>query len=114
MRLIFLSLFLFFFYTGKTQIPETGVYIYKYCDEEYNKCLETCKIKIKNDSIWIYAPANLSGIKGGEVLEKGKLFKHKSGKWIIISSRKDKKSKVVGGCEGPAWIDFKKKKFYYC
>ncbi|MES2850185.1 MAG: hypothetical protein V4685_14095 [Bacteroidota bacterium] len=114
MKLISFGLFLFFFISCNAQLPKNGTYTYKYCDEEYNKCLETCKIKIKEDSIWIYAPANLSGIKEGELLEKGKLVKHKTGKWMITTSEKDKKSKIVGGCEGPAWIDFKKKKFWYC
>ena len=114
MKLIFCSFFLSFFFHSSAQIPKSGTYTYKYCDEEYSKCLETCTIKIKKDSIWIYAPANLSGIKQGELLEKGKLIKHKSGKWMIATSEKDKKSKVVGGCEGPAWIDFKKKKFWTC
>ena len=114
MKLITLAFSLIFFFQGLAQIPNSGTYTYMYCDEEYNKCLSTCKIKIKNDSIWVYAPAGLTGVKEGEVLEKGKLFKHKSGKWIIAASEKDKKCKVVGSCEGPAWIDFKKKKFYYC
>jgi hypothetical protein len=106
--------FLLSLFECNAQIPKSGTYTYKYCDEEYNKCLETCKIKIQKDSIWIYAPVNLSGIKEGEILEKGKLFKHRSGKWIIVTSEKDKKSKVVGSCEGPAWIDFKEKKVYRC
>ncbi len=100
-------------FASNAQIPKSGTYIYKFCDEEYNKCLSNCKIKIEKDSIWIYSPG-LSGLKEGEILEKGKLFKHKSGKWIIATSEEDKKSKIVGSCEGPAWIDFKKKKFYYC
>ncbi len=44
----------FLFLNCSSQIPKSGTYTYKYCDEEYNKCLENCTIKIKKDSIWIY------------------------------------------------------------
>jgi hypothetical protein len=94
------------------QIPKSGTYTYEYCDEEYNRCLGNCTIKIKGNYIWIYAPANLSGIKEGELFESGTLFKHASGKWIIIHSEKEKTTKSIGGGEGPAWIDFKRKQFW--
>ena len=114
MKYLLFGIFLFFFVSINAQIPKSGTYIYKYCDEEYNKCLETCSIRIKKDSIWIYAPANLSGIKEGELLTKGQLIKHTTGRWMIATCEKDKKTTLVGGCEGPAWIDFKKKKFWTC
>ncbi|MFT3682988.1 MAG: hypothetical protein QM791_22200 [Ferruginibacter sp.] len=113
MKLITLFFALLYF-NAAAQMPKNGTYTYKYCDEEYQKCLETCKIKIQGDSIWIFAPPNLSGTKEGDLLQKGKLSRHKTGKWIIINSRKDKNSKVVGGCEGPPWIDFKRKKYWSC
>ncbi len=98
----------------KAQLPKSGIYIYKYCDEEYNKCVGTSKVKIKGNKIWVYAPANLSGIKAGELYESGTLFKHASGKWIIIHSKKEKTAKKIGDCEGPVWIDFKRKLFWTC
>lgn len=112
--LLFFSSFLSFFLSArlKAQIPKNGTYTYEYCDEEYNKCLGNCKVKIKGSKIWIYAPANLSGIKEGELFESGTLFKHASGKWIIIHSEEEKKAKTIGGAEGPVWIDFKRKQFW--
>jgi len=88
------------------QIPKSGTYIYNYCDMEYNKCIGRCKIKIKGNKIWIYAPANLSQIKEGELYENGTLHKNRSGKWIIITSR----SRINEG--PPLWIDFKRKQFW--
>jgi len=112
--ILFLSSFLSFFLSVNlnAQIPKSGTYTYKYCDEEYNKCMGNCKIKIKGNKIWIYAPANLSGIKQGYLFESGTLFNHASGKWIIIHSKKEKATKTIGGGDGPPWIDFKRKQFW--
>ena len=112
--ILFLSTLLSFFLTINlnAQIPNSGTYTYKYCDEEYNKCLGNCKIKIEGDKIWIYAPANLSGTKEGDLFESGTLFKHASGKWIIIHAEAEKTTKIIGGGEGPAWIDFKRNQFW--
>ncbi len=113
MKLFILMVILFPpFVNVNAQIPKSGIYIYKYCDEEYNKCLGNCKIKIKSNKIWIYAPANLSGIKEGTLFESGTIYKHANGKWIIIHSEKDKNAKTIGGTEGPVWIDFKRKQFW--
>lgn len=110
----FFCLILSLFLTGNlnAQIPKNGTYTYKYCDEEYNRCLGNCKIKIKGNKIWIYAPANLSGIKEGELFDSGTLFKHASGKWIIIHTEAEKTTNTIGGGEGPPWIDFKRKQFW--
>jgi hypothetical protein len=92
--------------TALAQIPKSGTYIYDYCDMEYNKCLGKCKIKIKGNNIWIYAPANLSLIKEGELYERGTLKKTPSGKWLIITSTSKEE-------DGPSmWIDFKRKRFW--
>jgi len=109
-----LSYFLSFALIGNsnTQIPKSGTYTYKYCDEEYSRCIGNCKINIQGNKIWIYAPANLSGIKEGELFESGTLFKHASGKWVIIHSEEEKTSKSLGGGEGLPWIDFKRKQFW--
>ena len=94
------------------QIPKSGTYIYNYCDIEYNKCLSKCKVKIKGNKIWVYAPPDLSGIREGELFESGTLYKHASGKWIIIHSAKDKLSKKSIDADLFLWIDFKKKQFW--
>lgn len=56
-----------------------------------------CKIKIVGNKVWVYAPANLTGIKEGELYESGILTKHKSGKWFIKRSNKEKNPKIIGG-----------------
>lgn len=113
MKLLFISI-LAFFISSETnaQIPKSGTYIYSYCDIEYNKCMGECKIKIKGNKIWIYAPANLTGIKEGELYEAGTLHKHSSGKWTIINFQVNKSAKPYEGNNLYVWIDFKKKQFW--
>ena len=81
---------------------------------EYNKCIGKCNIKIKGNKIWIYAPAGLTGIKEGELYERGTLHKNHSGKWIIIPNpSKEKTAQNFNEKEGPLlWIDFKRKQFW--
>ena len=89
MKILLLIFFLSFTTVSFAQIPKSGTYTYNYCDEEYNACLSKCKVKIKGNKIWVYAPANLTGIKEGELYESGTLYKHASGKWIIIHNEKE-------------------------
>ena len=96
-----------------------GTYTYKYCDREYNKCLGTCKVVIKENHITIYATKELAqkitNTKEGDIIDKGIILKHKSGKWIIGKNRKDINAQEIGGCsEGPNVIDFKRKRFWTC
>jgi hypothetical protein len=92
------------------QVPKNGTYIYNWCDIEYNKCLGPCKVKISGNRIWIFAPANLSGIKEGDLYETGIISKHISGKWVIVDPRKKKDDQTT---ENPlTWIDFKRKQFW--
>lgn len=114
MKIFFPVLLIIFKSASFAQIPKSGTYTYNYCDEEYHKCIHKCKIKIKGNKIWVYAPANLTGIKEGELYKSGMLCKHASGKWIIIRNEKEKSAKIVGSCEGPVWIDFKQKRFWTC
>ncbi|GAB2828879.1 hypothetical protein GCM10027043_33210 [Ferruginibacter profundus] len=68
-----------------------------------------CKIKIKGNKIWIYAPANLTGIKEGELYESGTLHKDRTGKWIITPhSLKEKTTPALTDDGPPLWIDLKK------
>lgn len=71
-----------------------------------------CKIKIKGDKIWVYAPANLTGIKEGELFESGTLYKHSSGKWVIRPYKQKSVEVFEGSNEPMRWIDFKKKQFW--
>lgn len=57
----------------------------------------------------------LTSIKKGEIIDQGKIMKHKSGDWIIGSHADDKELEEVGGCTGgPSIIDFKNKKYWMC
>lgn len=107
MKFLFIVLFVLFGASLNAQIPKNGIYTYNWCDIEYNKCLGKCKIKIKGNKIWIYAPANLSGIKEGELYDTGILLKNSSGKWIIVHPNIDENID-----EPSLWIDFKKKQFW--
>jgi hypothetical protein len=113
MKLLFLSIWISLITAGtNAQIPKSGTYIYNYCDIEYNKCMGKCKVKIRGNKIWVYAPANLTGIKEGELYEGGTLHKHASGKWTIINFIKDRSAKPYEGDDLFLWIDFKKKQFW--
>lgn len=115
MKIITLILFFSISLISFSQIPKSGTYIYKFCDLEYHSCVSTCKLVIKEDSITIYATKKLSEnrtfTKEGDIIDKGIILKHKSGKWIIGKNKKDINAKEIG-VEGPAIIDFKEKKYW--
>ncbi|MBL0145763.1 MAG: hypothetical protein IPP48_08370 [Chitinophagaceae bacterium] len=94
------------------QIPKSGTYIYKFCDAEYNACLHKCKIKIKENKIWVYAPAGLSHIKEGELFESGTIVQAPSKKWLILHTKTNKAHNSKIYYDQPSWIDFKKKQFW--
>lgn len=110
MKGIFLLAFISCSLVSFSQIPKSGTYIYKYCDIEYHKCLSTCKIVIKGNHITVYATKELAQqitTREGEILNKGIILKHKSGKWIIGKTQKDKY------IEDPfTALDFKKKQYW--
>ncbi len=109
---VFSVVLIFVFINAKAQVPKSGTYTYDYCDIEYNKCMGKCKVKIRGNKIWVYAPANLSGIKEGELYEAGTLYKHKAGKWTIINLKVNKSAKSYEAGGFNLWIDFKKKQFW--
>jgi len=100
---------------GFGQKLDSGTYIFKYCDLEYNKCLSTCKVLIRKASITICTTKELAKAitltKEGDIINHGIILKHKSGKWIIGKSKKDMIAKEIG-FEGPAIIDFKKRQYW--
>lgn len=99
--------------TSFAQISKSGTYTYSYCDEEYNKCIDKCKVIIKGNKIWIYAPANLTNVKKGELFESGTLYKHVSGKWIIIHNKDKRSIKTLDKNNNPfSWVDFKRKRYW--
>ena len=107
--IVFLSMFSA---SLNAQIPKSGTYTYNYCDLEYNACISKCKIRIKGNKIWVYAPANLTLIKEGELFEIGTLYKHSSGKWVIRPLKQKTVEVFEGSNEPMCWIDFKKKQFW--
>jgi uncharacterized protein YraI len=109
MKILLLIFFITFTTASFAQIPKSGTYTYNYCDEEYNTCLSKCKVKIKGNKIWVYAPAGLTGIKKGELYESGIIYKHASGKWVIIHNKKEKPAATNGVTGQLVWIDFKRK-----
>ena len=116
MKSIFLAILICASLFSVSQIPKSGTYIFKYCDLEYeNGCYGTCKIVIRKDSITVFATKKLSQrrtyTKEGDIIDRGIILKHKSGKWIVGKTSKDKFAKQIG-VEGPAIIDFKKKQYW--
>ncbi|HEX6915308.1 MAG TPA: hypothetical protein VF145_08705 [Chitinophagaceae bacterium] len=101
------------------QKPADGIYTYAMAFAEWQgKSLgATCTVIVKGDSIKVIhnGNSNLTG-KEGDILDEGIIMKHaKTGKWIIGHSEKDKDAKEFGGCsDGPAVIDFKRRKFWSC
>lgn len=98
-----------------SQKPASGTYVFRYCDLEYNACISTCRVVINGDSISIYATKDLAKTitftKENDLIVKGIILKHKTGKWIIGQSPKDKNAEQIG-VEGPPVIDFRKKQFW--
>ncbi len=94
---------------------KTGTYIFSYCDIEYQSCVGKCKVIIKGDTITIYATKELAQTrtftKEGDIIDKGIILKHKSGKWIVGKTKKDIEAEDIGG-EGPAILDFSKKEYW--
>lgn len=101
------------------QKPKDGTYTYGVAYDEWGgKTLgSTCTVIIKGDSVTVLHNGlkNMTG-KKGDILDKGILMIHiPTGKWIIGRSPADKKAEEVGGCAGgPAFIDFKKKRWHTC
>jgi hypothetical protein len=117
-RLVVVAVLIFGFGCVHAQKPKSGTYTYTILFAEWqNKSLgTTCKVVVKRDSIKVInnGTGRLTG-KKGDVIEQGIIMKHKSGKWIIGHSKKDKYAPEIGGCSGgPSVIDFKRRKFYIC
>lgn len=108
-KITLLLVTVFYLTTAFSQKLNDGKYIFKFFDEEYGKATGTCEVEIKMDSIFVYAKDGCH-IKNGELLAKGILIKHKSGKWIIGKNQKDKDAKKIGVYNNELFIvDIKKK-----
>ena len=101
------------------EIPPNGRYIFDMAFAEWQgrSMGEKVTIIIEGDSIKVIyeGDGSLTLTEPGEIIEEGKLLKHKSGVWIISSNPEDINLDEVGGCsDGPRTIDFKNKKFWTC
>ena len=100
------------------QKQKTGTYTYAIAFAEWDgKSLgASCTVIIKGDSIRVFRTGTGDvTTKEAEMLDSGIIMKHKSGKWIIGHTPKDKYAKEIGGCsDGPSEINFKKKIFWLC
>ncbi len=113
MKKTFLTLFVVFISTSAfSQILKNGTYKFNFCDIEYNKCIGKCKVILKGSKIWIYAPSGLTGIKEGELFDAGTLIQDPSRKWLVLQSEKDKKNIKNNIRQVPAWVDFKRKRYW--
>ena len=116
--LLTLGLLFFVVTTTLAQKPKDGTYTYTIAFAEWSGKSNgaSCTVIIKGDSIKIIhnGTGNLTG-KKGEIIDSGIIMKHKTGRWIIGHSPKDKNARNIGACsEGPSEIDFKRKKFWLC
>ncbi len=117
MKPLFLSCIFFSIYISYGQKPPTGTYTYQMVWAEHNGMLgPKVSVKIKGDSIYVYAMDSSKFHKKGDLIEKGILIFHqKSRKWIIATKPEDKDALDAGGCsEGPTVIDFKNKWYWQC
>ncbi len=100
-------------------IPTDGKYRYDVAFAEWGgKSMgEKVTVIIKEGTIKIiYEGDGQTILKAkGEIIDEGKILKHKSGVWIIGTDEKDVNIEEVGGCsDGPRIIDFEKMKFWMC
>ena len=112
------SLLLFTAFIAQAQKPKDGTYTFTVAFAEWGGKSHgnTCTVIIKGNKVKVInnGTGSLKEYKGQE-MDEGILMIHKSGKWIIGHSPKDKYAKDFGGCsDGPSEIDFKKKRFWIC
>lgn len=111
----FIALFSLLYLSCPAQKLRSGTYTFNYCDLEYNMCLGPCKVVIKGDSIIIYATKELAQnrtfTKAGDIIDRGIILQHKTGKWIVAETSKDARRDEIG-YEGPAILDIKKKQYW--
>jgi len=103
---------------SQAQKPKDGTYTFTVAFAEWGGKSHgnTCTVIIKGNKVKVInnGTGSLQMYKG-QVMDEGILMIHKSGKWIIGHSPKDKYAEEIGGCsDGPSEIDFKKRLFWIC
>lgn len=100
------------------QKPKDGIYTYRIVFVEWQgkSTGATCTVIIKGDSVTVLHNGSKSVTgKKGDVIDKGVIIKHRSGKWIIAAGPKDKNAPDIGACgDGPRVIDFRRKIVWSC
>lgn len=96
-------------------IPQ-GNFEYELYFSEWGGRMEngSCEVLIEGTAITVRKRKN-STLTGEDVLVKGSIMKHKSGRFIIGKSKEDRNANEIGGCTGgPVPIDLKKKVIEWC
>ncbi|MFA7379966.1 MAG: hypothetical protein WC150_05855 [Bacteroidia bacterium] len=106
-------------YILSNEVLQNGKYRFDIAFAEWDgkSMCEKVTVLINGSSIQVIyeGDGKLSQTKKGEVLDQGKIMKHKSGVWIIGNSLSDTQLDEIGGCTGgPTIIDFKNKKYWMC
>lgn len=106
-------------YNESNEIPSNGKYRFDIAFAEWQgKSMgEKVTVVINDKSIKVIyeGDGKLTQIKKGDIIDEGKLMKHKTGVWIIGKHPSDAQLDEIGGCTGgPAVIDFKDNKYWFC
>ncbi|MCC1485387.1 hypothetical protein [Winogradskyella immobilis] len=99
----------------KDSIPQ-GEFTYELYFTEFGGRMENLSVEIiiTGNKIIVYNKEE-NPLIGGNVIVKGILLKHKSGKWIIGKAKTDKNAEEIGGCsDGPTPINFETKIIQWC
>lgn len=101
------------------EIPPNGKYRFDiaFAEWEGKSMGEKVTVVINDKSIKIIyeGDGQLTQTKKGDIIDEGKIMKHKTGVWIIGKHPSDTQLDEIGGCTGgPAIIDFKDKKYWMC
>ncbi len=96
------------------QRPANGTYTYKLCYDGSSRCFNTCTVIITGDSVTIISDDDLS-VPKGEIIDRGILVQHKSGKWLVARDPDDRNAKKIGECKGgDSIIDFERRRYWSC
>lgn len=101
------------------EIPPNGTYQFDIAFAEWQgKSMgEKVTVIINDKSIKVIyeGDGKLTQMKKGDIIDEGKIMKHKTGVWIIGKHPSDIELDEISGCTGgPAIIDFKYKKYWFC
>ena len=105
----------FFESIQKDTIPE-GTLTFELYFSEFGGLMKNLpvQVEISGNKIIVYNNPE-KPLTGGDILLKGMLLKHKSGKWIIAQDLSEQNADEIGGCsDGPTPINFQTKIIEWC